>query len=75
MVNGRITRRGFVRGVGAALAAPYVITSNALGGAEKPAASERITMGTIGLGGRGKHRHAGSPPPPPPPSRTGKHNP
>ena len=55
MVNGRITRRGFVRGVGAALAAPYVITSNALGGAEKPAASERITMGTIGLGGRGSH--------------------
>lgn len=55
MVKRKVTRRTFVRGVGAALAAPYVITSNALGGAERPAASQRITMGAIGLGGRGTH--------------------
>jgi hypothetical protein len=53
MAHRRITRRAFVRGAGAALAAPYVITSTALGAAGRPAASERITMGTIGLGGRG----------------------
>ena len=39
MVYGKMTRRAFVRGVGAAVAAPYVITSNALGGAERPAAA------------------------------------
>jgi len=55
MATGKITRRAFVRGAGAALAAPYVITSTALGGPEKPPASERITMGAIGLGGRGMH--------------------
>lgn len=49
-----VTRRGFVRGVaGAAIAAPYVITSNALGSAEVPPASERVTIGLIGCGGRG----------------------
>ena len=36
-----------------AAAAPYIITSSALGGADRPAASERITLGCIGLGGRG----------------------
>jgi predicted dehydrogenase len=34
-------------------AAPYVLTSAALGNADQPAASERITMGFIGLGGHG----------------------
>jgi len=53
MTNRGITRRGFVKGAGAALAAPYVITSAALGAGDKPAASQRITMGAIGLGGRG----------------------
>ncbi|MHC4405464.1 MAG: Gfo/Idh/MocA family protein [Planctomycetota bacterium] len=53
MANNRMTRRGFVRRAGAALAAPYVITSTALGGAGRPAASERITLGAIGVGGRG----------------------
>jgi len=38
---------------GAAIAAPYVITSNALGSADVPAASERVTVGLIGCGGRG----------------------
>ncbi|MFV1964521.1 MAG: Gfo/Idh/MocA family protein, partial [Pirellulaceae bacterium] len=45
----------FVRGISAGLAAPHVITSAALGGQGQVAASERITMGAIGLGGRGKH--------------------
>ena len=53
-----ITRRNLLRrAAGAAsamLAAPYVITSAALGADGRPAASERITMGTIGVGGRGK---------------------
>ena len=49
----KITRRAFLGGATAALAAPYVITSTALGGEGRPAASQRITMGTVGLGGRG----------------------
>jgi len=55
MANNMITRRTFCRRATAALAAPYVITSTALGGADRPSASERITMGTIGVGGRGSH--------------------
>ncbi|NQT36860.1 MAG: Gfo/Idh/MocA family oxidoreductase [Planctomycetes bacterium] len=53
--NHQLTRRAFVRGAGAALAVPYVITSAALGNQDKPAASERVTMGIIGCGGRGSH--------------------
>ena len=55
MTKRNVTRRNFLRAAGAAVAAPYVITSWALGAPDKPAASERITMGTIGLGGRGSH--------------------
>ena len=55
MQDKRINRRGFVKFASAAFAAPYVITSAALGNQDRPAASERITMGTIGLGGRGTH--------------------
>lgn len=51
------TRRQFMKGAAAAaagvVAAPTVITSAALGAAERAPASERITMGVIGLGGRG----------------------
>ena len=53
MTSRKITRRVFIRGASAALAAPYVITSTALGAPGKPSASERITMGAIGIGGRG----------------------
>jgi predicted dehydrogenase len=45
-----------LRGVAAAAgvaAAPYVITSTALGARGVPAASERVTLGHIGVGGRG----------------------
>jgi len=56
--NNKITRRAFVRHGGAAVAAPYVITSVALGAADRPPASERITLGFIGVGmmGRGHAR-------------------
>ncbi len=44
------TRREFLKTASAAVAAPYVITSSALGNAERPPASERIVMGGIGIG-------------------------
>jgi predicted dehydrogenase len=50
------TRRKFLRqAAGALVAAPLVVSSTALGNANRPAASERITMGCIGVGGRGQH--------------------
>ncbi|MFW6125094.1 MAG: NAD(P)-binding domain-containing protein, partial [Pirellulales bacterium] len=52
----RITRRGFLRRSGAAAGAagaPWFVPAAALGAEEKPAASERVTIGLIGCGGRG----------------------
>ncbi|MFM1996811.1 MAG: putative 4,5-dihydroxyphthalate dehydrogenase [Planctomycetota bacterium] len=50
-------RRAFLRSAGAAagaaIAAPYVITSTALGNASTPPASDRIVMGGIGVGNMG----------------------
>ena len=54
MQHSGMTRRAFLGGATAVLAAPYVITSSALGAEGRPAASERIVMGTIGYGGRGR---------------------
>ena len=55
------TRRQVLRGVAAAAggfaAAPYVITSTALGGKGRPPASERTVMGYVGTGGRGFGSH------------------
>ena len=51
------TRREFLGRAVAAAAAPYVITSSALGTAERPPASDRITMAMIGVGGRGSQVH------------------
>jgi predicted dehydrogenase len=49
-----ITRRRFLRTTGvAALGAPWFVAASALGKAAPPAASERITVGIIGVGGRG----------------------
>ena len=48
------TRREFLKSASAAVAAPYVITSSALGNADRPAASERIVMGGIGIGNMGR---------------------
>ncbi len=47
------TRRGFLKTATAAVAAPYVITTAALGNQERPPASERIVMGGIGIGNMG----------------------
>ena len=53
-VKRRVSRRGFLRGVaGLGLAAPYLLTSDALGAASGKAASDRIATGHIGVGGRG----------------------
>ena len=48
------TRRQFLKTASAAVAAPYVITSSALGDADRPPASERIVMGGIGIGNMGR---------------------
>jgi predicted dehydrogenase len=48
-----VSRRNFLKYASAAAAAPYVITSTALGNADTPPASDRITLGHIGVGGRG----------------------
>ncbi len=50
----RPTRRQFLAQSCAAVAVPYVITSTALGGEGRPAASERIVMGGIGIGNMGR---------------------
>ncbi len=49
----KTTRRSFLQNA-AALAAPLVITSNALGNDAKAPASERVTLGHIGVGNRGR---------------------
>jgi myo-inositol 2-dehydrogenase/D-chiro-inositol 1-dehydrogenase len=46
----RVSRRQFLGRSAAAVAAPYVLTSSALGAAGRAAASERITVGMIGMG-------------------------
>jgi hypothetical protein len=52
MSGPRFNRRTLLKATAAA-AAPYVITSTALGNADTPPASERITLGHIGVGGEG----------------------
>ena len=52
----RVTRRGFLKqaaGISAAVGFPYLIRSSALGKAGSVAASNRITIGFIGVGGHG----------------------
>ena len=55
----RTTRRDFLKTASMAIAAPYVITTTALGGEGRPAASERVVMGGIGIGNQGTGDHAG----------------
>jgi len=50
----RPDRRQFLSGIAGAIALPHVVASSALGKAGAVAASERISTGTIGVGGRGK---------------------
>lgn len=47
------TRRSFLKGAFAGLAAPLVVKSSVLGEGARLSANERITMGFIGVGGRG----------------------
>jgi len=47
-----VSRRGFL-GRAAALAAPCIVPASVLGGQGEVAPSERITIGVIGVGGRG----------------------
>ncbi len=47
------TRRSFLRRTAAALAFPTIIPGGALGKGDRPAPSERITLGVIGVGARG----------------------
>jgi len=46
-------RRRFLKAAAVAVASPLVVRARALGLADQPAAGERITMGCIGVGGRG----------------------
>src|SRR6516165_3860623 len=55
MTTNDMTRRGFLRGSASAVAFPYVITTTALGSKTKLAASERVTLGHIGVGNQGSY--------------------
>ena len=52
MKSTHTNRRRFLKSAGLALAAPTLLAATALG-QDRPAASERIVMGTIGCGGQG----------------------
>ncbi len=45
--------------VGGGIAVPYFVPSSALGNADTPPPSERITLGHIGVGGRGRAVYRG----------------
>lgn len=49
----QVTRRVFLKGILAAGAAPYIVPASALGADGRPAPSNRITMGFVGVGGQG----------------------
>ncbi|MBI4880906.1 MAG: Gfo/Idh/MocA family oxidoreductase [Planctomycetes bacterium] len=49
----RLSRRAFLKTSAAALAAPHLVAAPALGRGAIPAASERVTLGFVGVGWRG----------------------
>ncbi len=49
------SRRSFLKSSSAALAIPFFVSPSALGLAGHVAASDRITIGAIGTGGKGRH--------------------
>ena len=56
MNENRITRRAFMkRASAAAVLTPVIIPSTALGKGGRPAPSDRITLGCIGVGDQGRH--------------------
>lgn len=54
MKTAALSRRRFLQSASAAVAAPYIITSSALGAGNSTPASDRITLGHIGVGNRGR---------------------
>src|SRR6185369_9522278 len=50
MTSHRISRRAFVGGTAALLGVPLIVPASALGCEDKKAASERLTIGFIGMG-------------------------
>ena len=48
-----ITRRAFIKSASVGIAAPYIISASALGKDGRPAPSNRLTLGLIGLGSMG----------------------
>ncbi|MHC4434862.1 MAG: Gfo/Idh/MocA family protein [Planctomycetota bacterium] len=50
----RLNRREFVSGIAGILTFPHVVASSALGRAGAAAASQTVSMGAIGIGGRGR---------------------
>jgi len=53
-ISRKFNRRELFRHLGAALALPHVMPRIAVGKDDRPIASNRITLGCVGLGGRGK---------------------
>lgn len=53
VTDSNLSRRGFLKGALAAGAAPLFVPATVLGKGDRPAPSNRIVMGAIGLGGRG----------------------
>jgi len=53
MKQSRVARRLFLKAAAAAAAAPCVVPASALGAEDRPAPSQRITMGFVGVGGQG----------------------
>lgn len=51
----KISRRKFLSGAAAALSAPYIVPASVLGREGTTSPSERITVGCIGIRGRGLH--------------------
>ncbi len=52
-LDSKISRRRFLAATGAAIAAPAIVPASALGAEDRPAPSERITLGVIGWGMQG----------------------
>jgi len=59
LAGGRLSRRGFLRGLAAATAAPYVVPAAVLGAEGAVPPSQRLGIGVIGTGQRGSS-HVGA---------------
>jgi hypothetical protein len=53
MRSAQTSRRQFLKAAGSAVAVPYVVAASAKGADDRPRASDRIVMATIGCGGQG----------------------